>query len=171
MNFERSDEEQKEVAVLYSTAELLRSQYSETGDLVRAVGKFIHEHALAIPDDKRIQPKSMMESRFTYAEDAFAKGMVSCGAMATVSAEMLKHVGLQVKLVHGETDQSVDHAWISVLNPETNEWEQYDLTQQDGAVTPGHVTKLEADSWEDIREQIEGDSRTTSERQKEQGIK
>lgn len=77
MAFERSDEEQKETEVLYLAAESLRNQYPETGDLVRAVGRFIHEHARVMPEDKRVQPKSMMESRFTSAEDAFSKGMVS----------------------------------------------------------------------------------------------
>ena len=155
---------------LFAVAESLREKYPDTPSLVLAVGRFIFEHARQVSSEQRAQPKSMLESRFTSAQDAFEKGMMSCGSVASISAEMLRHLGLEVKLIHGETDQSVDHAWISVLNPETGVWEEYDLMQKDGAITPQHIKKAEAGSWEEIRGQIEEDNRTRKERQKKLGI-
>lgn len=156
---------------MYSAAESLRAKYSGLSDFVRAVGKFIPDHAHTIPVEERIRPKSILESRFTPAGQAFATGMLSCGSIVNISAEMIRHVGLKVKLIHGETDQSVDHAWISVLNPQTEKWEEYDLTRSDGAITPQHIKKLEANSWEEIRTQIEEDHNTLRERREKRGIK
>lgn len=153
---------------IYEPLELLRKEKKSTKELVLAIGDFILRHAKSLPE--QYEPKSIIESRFTPAEEAFEKGMLSCGATANMSAAMLRHLGYEVKLVHGECDESVDHAWISVLDPEKNEWTPYDLTRPDGIVPPGNVVKGEVDSWDEIRDQIEDDHNTLNERRAVRGL-
>jgi hypothetical protein len=153
---------------LYDSVETLRKENPSTKELVIAIGNFIISHAKSLP--KQYEPKSIIESRFTSAEEAFEKGMLSCGAMANVSTAMLKHLGYKVKLIHGECEESVDHAWISVLDPEKDEWIQYDLTRPDGIVPPGNIVKEEVDSWDEIRDQIEDDHNTLKKRRINRGL-
>jgi transglutaminase-like putative cysteine protease len=147
---------------LFEAAKKLRSQYPINKDLVIAVGKYIVDHARTVPNP--LIPQSIIESRFMSAEDAFAGGTLSCGAMANISAAMLRHVGLDVMLVHGEYEGSVDHAWISVFDPQLQEWVEYDLTEEDGLVKSDYIRKAVVHSWEEIRDQIEDDHRTLRER-------
>lgn len=153
---------------MYEAADRLRGEYSKFGDLIVAIGRFIHEHARSVPNRKKIQ--SIIESRFTPAEEAYEKGMMSCGVVTNISSEMLKHLGYKVRFVHGECKQAVDHAWISILNPEDNTWREYDLTRADGSIPETHIKKQEVSSWEDIKEQIFNDHETLSGRQRERGI-
>lgn len=90
--------------------------------------------------------------------------------MTSVAAEMLRHAGLKVKLIHGENDTSVDHAWISVQEPESGEWYDYDLTRSDLRVPATHTEKLRVDSWEEIRSHIEADHTTLRERRRARGL-
>ena len=150
---------------MYEVAERLKLENPKFQDLVIAIGKFIHQHAKSVPNQR--QPKSIIESRFTPAEEAFRVGMLSCGSISNISAAMLRHLGFKVKLVHGESKESVDHAWISVLNPENNEWKEYDLSRADGSIPNTHVKKGEVESWKEIRDQITKDHETLRKRRKE----
>jgi transglutaminase-like putative cysteine protease len=150
--------ENHEKVTLYSKAEELRKEYPDTEDFVCAVQRFIR----ALPE--RYNPKSIIESRFTPADEAFEKGMMSCGAITNMSAAMIRHVGLEVKLIHGEFDESVDHAWISVFDPESGEWASYDLTRNIPTEMPTHVEKARVDDWEEIRDKILSDHETLRER-------
>lgn len=161
-------ESQERKESLYEAADRLKGEHLHIDDLVLSIGKFIHEHARSIPD--RIQPQSIIESRFTSAQDAYDKGMMSCGSITNISAEMLKHLGYEVKLIHGECEKSVDHAWISVLNPEDTTWKEYDLTRADGSIPETHVKKQEISSWGDMKDQILKDHETLAERRKKRGI-
>ena len=154
--------ESQEKISLYTEAESLREKYPNDKEFIFAVGIFLHKHGFAVPE--RYEPKSILESRFISAEEAFEKGVLSCGAVATMSAAMLRHVGLKVQLVHGEWSGSVDHAWISVLDQESGEWIDYDLTRSDPFALSTHVVKTRTETWEDIREMIESDHATHRER-------
>lgn len=156
---------------LYSKAVELRKQYPQTHDLVLAIRDFLKNHLKQ--RSKRYKPKSILESRFTPAEEAFEKGMDSCGAIANMAAAMLRHVGVKVKLVHGEHPKSVDHAWILVYEPEGRRWVDYDLVggTKEGYITPRHKRKFVCDSWEEIRSVIERDHRTYSKRRKQHQAK
>lgn len=151
----------QEKETLFTRVEILRTEYSTTKDLVLEVGKYIKERGLAMPE--RYRPRTILESRFMSAEEAFEKGALSCGIMSTVAAAMLRHVGLEVKLIHGEYSGSVDHAWISVFEPESNTWVDYDLSLNQEDMS-SYVEKARVDSWEDIREQIESDHKTLRQR-------
>jgi len=170
MKREKSVGSENVPGTLFTAAEFLRDHVSHIPELIQAMRETILEHSRQVPSAERVQPKNMLESRFTPAEEAFKKGMVSCGTLASISVEMLRHLGLKAKLVHGETNESVDHAWISVLDPEKGVWEDYDLTREDATVTPQHIKKMETDSWEEIRERIEEDDRTREERKRTRGI-
>lgn len=153
---------------MYKTAELLRKENKNTKDLVLAIGKFIKNHARSLP--KQYKAKSIIESRFTPAEEAFKKGMLSCGAITNISTAMLRHLGFKVRLIHGEHEKSVDHAWISVCGPDTNLWTEYDLTRDDGIIPSTHKKKQEVDSWEEIKDQIQEDHDTLEERKNKRKI-
>lgn len=156
---DRDGNQEKET--LFTQVEILREKYPITRDLVLAVGRYILERGFSMPS--RYIPRTILESRFITAEEAFEKGALSCGAVSTVAAAMLRHVGLQVKLIHGEHSGSVDHAWISVLEPESNTWVSYDLSLNPKDMST-HVEKARVDSWEEIRRQIESDHETLKER-------
>lgn len=153
---------------LHQQAEILKEKYENTPALVLAVGKLIMDHAGSVPEP--YEPRSIMESRFTPAEEAFRKGMTSCGTLTNISAEILRHLGFRVKLVHGECEQSVDHAWISVYDPIKQVWTEYDLGRRDASVPHTHKRKMVVDSWEEIRAQIEQDHRTMRERRIVKGL-
>lgn len=162
------EEVKSEKVSMYDSLESLRKENKTTKELVLAVGNFIVRHAKSLPEV--YEAKSILESRFTLAEDAFEKGLLSCGAIANISAAMLRHLGFEVKLVYGESEDSVDHAWISVLEPESGEWTQYDLTRGDGVVLPTNVMKGETDSWESIKDKILEDHATYRERMEKRGL-
>ena len=133
-------------------------------NIVLAIQKTILDHAHSLPE--RYEPKSIIESRFTPAEEAFEKGMLSCGARTNIAAAMLRHLGYKVKLIHGECKESVDHSWISVQNPADGSWVQYDLARNGAVVPLTNVVKQEVDSFNDIRDQIIEDHETLDERKK-----
>jgi len=154
---------------LLKSAESLRAQSKDTEEFVRAIGKFIRRHADTVPNP--YVPATIVESRFMPTDEAFKKGVLTCGSLSNISAEMLRHVGYKVKLVHGECEQSVDHAWISVFVPEKSAWVEYDLAFKDATITPFHIKKAEVDSWEEIRGQVESDHETLRERRRDRGLK
>jgi hypothetical protein len=153
---------------IYTAVEAFQNESKTTDELVHKINIYIHDHANSLPE--KYNPKSIIESRFTQAEEAFEKGIVSCGAMANISATMLRHLGFKVKLIHGECDSSVDHAWISLQDNETGSWKEYDLTSKNEELRPGHKVKATVDSWEEIRDQIVKDHETMRERRIEKGI-
>lgn len=162
------EEIKSEKVSIYDSAELLREGSETTKDIVLAVGNFIVRHAKSLPEE--YEAKSILESRFTPPQEAFEKGLLSCGAIANMSASMLRHLGFEVKLIYGESDDSVDHAWISVFEPEKNDWVQYDLTRGDGVVLSTNIMKGETDSWESIKDKILEDHNSYRERMEKRGL-
>lgn len=153
---------------IYELADKIAENNIGIPNIVLAIQKVIYDHANSIPEEYK--PKSIIESRFTPAEEAFGKGMLSCGSIANMSSAMLRHLGYKVKLIHGESIDSVDHAWISVYDPESDLWTQYDLTMDDAKVPSTNILKIEVDSWDDIRNQIIEDNETARERRKKKGL-
>lgn len=156
----------KEPVSIYSSAESMQKEHSDIPGLLFAFRKFIFDHANHVPPEKHREPQSIIESRFTSPDEAFEAGMHSCGAVSNITAAMLRHLGYKVKFVHGETDDSVDHAWISVWLPEQERWAEYDLTRQNLDVPETHDKKSEVDSWDEIKNQIYSDHETLQERRK-----
>ena len=144
---------------IWKIAEELNAENKDLYQLLLAIRKHIYEHSGGIESTKA---RTILESRFTPPEEAYAKKMRSCGSTAGIAALMLRHLGYQVKLIDGRIPQTRDHAWISIFNPKSRDWEQYDLTEKDVMVTPEHVVELECESWEDIREHIEAAHETYS---------
>lgn len=153
---------------MFDLADRIAEVRTETSDVIQAVRKAILAHARSLPE--QYEPKSIIESRFTPAQEAFEKGILSCGAMANIATAMLRHIGYEVKLVHGESEDSVDHAWISVRNPATDSWNHYDLTRENLDIPSTHVVKNEVNSWNNIKDQIIQDHITLRERRKERGL-
>lgn len=148
--------EQKEKHPIYKKAKELREKHPDTHDLVIAVGNFIGDHIGKFK--KPYDTKNILESRFTPPEEAFDKGMSSCGAVVNISSAMFRHVGVEVRLIHGTHEKSRNHAWISVFEPEKDEWVPYDLTRgKEKGYKPTKDQKVIAicNEWEEIRDVIE----------------
>lgn len=159
--------ETKSVSIV-ELADKLGKQHKDIKDLILAIREEIANHSDAVGVSYR--PKTIMESRFIPAQEAFDRGMLSCGAMVNISAEILRHLGYRVKLIHGESSESVDHAWISVFDPETDSWTPYDVTRKGAVVPDTNIPKIEVDSWEEIKDQIIKDHETLEERRRERGL-
>ncbi len=153
---------------IYEASDTIKKENDTTDKVIHAIRLFIEEHSSSMPEKQ--EPKSIIESRFTPPEQAFEKGFVSCGAMTNISAAMLRHMGYKVKLVHGESDSSADHAWINVHDDDSNSWTEYDLQTSDERTRPGHIKKQEVDSWDEIKEQILKDHETMHERRSERKL-
>ena len=152
--------ESKKKHNIYTTAETLRSSNKNTHDFVIAVGKFIHKHLKSF--NKLYKTKNILESRFTSPENAFDKGMSSCGALTNISAAMLRSTGVKIRLIHGTHKKSRNHAWISVFEPEKEKWIQYDFTNSrdnNYSPDPDHKIKTTCNDWEEIRSLIEEEHR------------
>lgn len=154
---------------IYELIEKIRNSGKRLPDIILSIQNGINDHIKSLPSGG-YKPKSIIESRFTSPEEAYKIGMKSCGATVNICAEILLNLGFKFKLIHGECEESVDHAWIKVLNPENDKWEEYDLTREDMNTTPHHIIKAEVDSWDEIKDKIIEDSRTLSERREERGI-
>ncbi|MBP6856712.1 MAG: hypothetical protein KBC42_00080 [Candidatus Pacebacteria bacterium] len=165
---EKTPLENDSIVTLNDAIRSLQNKNLEMYDAVNETRNLIYSHRQSL--GHTVQPKSIMESRFMPAKEAFEKGMASCGVTANISATILRELGFQVKLIHGESEDSVDHAWIAVLNKDTNEWDQFDLTREDLSIPETHKVKEMVYSFEDIREQIENDHKTLRQRRKERGF-
>jgi hypothetical protein len=153
---------------MFEMAEFLKKESKDTAEIIHDIRLFVEKHSESLP--VQYQPKSIIESRFMSAEEAFDKGVLSCGSMANIAAAMLRHIGYEVRLVHGEWDGSVDHAWISVLDTDSGTWNEYDLTTNDEGLRPGNMKKAEVDSWDEIRDVITKDHETLRQRRIEKGL-
>ncbi|MFC1700399.1 transglutaminase domain-containing protein [Patescibacteria group bacterium] len=122
------------------------------GDLVVGIQIYINNHYGN--SEKTYSPQSIIESRFTPPEVAFNIPMTSCGSMVNIATEMLRHLGYEVKKIHGSVPESSDHAWIKVRNKETQEWVPFDITKKDCDVTEEHKEIAECAEWEEISDLI-----------------
>lgn len=164
-------ESQSEISMneadLVELANRVKEQVEGLESRVLEVQRTIVEHALSLPE--RIEPQSILESRFMPVDEAFDKGTLSCGAMTNIGAEMLKTMGYEVRKVHGEDENSVDHAWLLVKEPGSGEWNSYDLTRKGAKVGEHHRVKKIVSDWGEIREEIEIDHATYEQRLKTRG--
>lgn len=156
---------------LFEAVRKLQADSRDTKALVIAIRRFIIDHADTIPNEDKRQPQTIIESRFTTAEEAFDTGMLSCGALANISSKMLRSLGYDVKLIHGESQNSVDHAWISVRDPVTHEWVEYDITRPEVDIPETHMKKREVGSWEEIENEITSDHESLRARRKARYIR
>ena len=152
--------------VLSNVANELKENNNDLRSFLLSIRMFIIEHAIGLGKANQRRARSIVESRFTPAQEAFESGMLSCGAMTNIAASMLRSVNYQVKLIHGETRDSVDHAWISVREPSTGEWQEYDLTRPQIDIPNTHIKKFEVDSWDEIADQIRSDCETLLQRRR-----
>jgi len=105
---------------------------------------------------KIYRPKSILESRFTPAKVAFKVNMSSCGSQVNIITEMLRHIGYDVKKVHGSTPQSRDHAWLRMRENAYSSWKDFDPTQKDCLITPEHKEIAICNEWIELADEIAG---------------
>ena len=160
--------QEQKLKSIYDLANEISEQRKDINGVILAIQKAILDHKYSLKEN--YQPRSILESRFTPSEEAFEKGMTSCGAMTNIASDILRHIGYKVRLVHGESKESVDHAWISVLDEKTNTWIEFDLTRKGAAVPETNKKKLEVNSWEEMRDVIEKDHETFKNRKNERDL-
>ncbi len=134
-------------------AENLKNQNLNLEDLILAIREYLVSHFDNL--GKSYQAKSILESRFTPSEIAFNVGMNSCGSKTNIATDMLRHIGYEVKKIHGSIPDSPDHAWVKVEDPVDNIWKSFDITKSDCKVTSGHKIIAEAYDWADIKDSIQ----------------
>lgn len=103
-------------------------------------------------EDPVAAPKTLLESRMTPASQVLQRGMVSCGAVATLCAALLRSSGRPVKLVHGVYRDS-DHAWLEVWDDSGRKWLSFDPMESTvpvGKLAAGHVKLAECADWSEI---------------------
>jgi hypothetical protein len=132
-------------------AEQLASKVNSLEELVSAMREYLRKHLQST--SQTYSPKSILESRFTPAPVAFKISMSSCGSKTNIITDMLRHVGYEVKKIHGSIPESKDHAWLQVRNA-SGEWQEFDVTRPDCAVTPDHRTIVVCDEWDELFEEI-----------------
>lgn len=122
-------------------------------NLILAIREYLIYHFENL--GKTYHANSILESRFTPAEIAFDIGMNSCGSKTNIATEMLRHVGFEVKKIHGSIPESADHAWISVKDPINSVWKSFDITKPDCKVTKDHKSIAECQEWQEINDFIQ----------------
>jgi len=150
----------KQIKKLEEIAEELKEKSVSTKDLVLSIGQMYTDHIKSAGRNA----DSLLESRFTPAQEAYNQKIRSCGSFTNVSTTMLRHLGYRVKKIHGETDRSVDHTWIKVYIPEKKIWQEFDLTKSNGKVGPDYLARAEVDDWEEIRHQLEKEHKNYQQR-------
>ncbi|HTH93289.1 MAG TPA: transglutaminase domain-containing protein [Candidatus Paceibacterota bacterium] len=162
-------EKSETMEFLHQKARELSEGKDSNRELFVAMKDFVINDIASRPEGQQCSPKTIIESRFTPADEAFEKGMWSCGTVSTMVAEMLRSIGKKVRFIHGEHSRSVDHSWLSVFNESSGEWEEFDTARNNLNIRPDYVKKAEVDSWEEIKDQIYSDEETLRERRKAKG--
>ncbi len=134
-------------------AEKLKQENIGLKELILAIREYLNSHFDSL--GRSYEAHSILESRFTPAEIAFNIGMSSCGSKTNIATEMLRHIGYEVKKVHGSNAQSSDHAWITVKDLGGNKWKQFDITQEDCEITNQHKMISICHDWGEIKGFIE----------------
>lgn len=134
-------------------AEDLKNKGLNLEKLILAIREYLVFHFENL--GKTYQANSILESRFTPGEIAFNIGLNSCGSKTNIATEMLRHIGYEVKKVHGSIPESVDHAWVNVKDPVDGIWKCFDITKLDCKVTTDHKIIAECNEWSDIKGLIE----------------
>ena len=150
---ENGETKKQDNEILLGIAEDLRKKNLDTQALLQAIQDTVVEHSWGM--EHPYEAKSILESRFTSSEEAYKKGMISCGAMTNIGAVILRDLGYAVRLVHGSIPTSKDHAWLKVKEGEV--WKEYDLTNGGNLPREGRIIKNECSSWEEIRNVIEAE--------------
>lgn len=145
----------REQAPFYGMAREIALDHPSLDQFIPAVAQYLTQYFSQFPVKQN--PRDILESRFTPSQEAFSRGMRSCGTLTNIATEMLREAGFEVKKIHGSVPESPDHAWLSVKNLKTGEWEQVDLTRPDinYKTTPDHKLIAECNDWEEIRDIIE----------------
>jgi transglutaminase-like putative cysteine protease len=116
-------------------------------NLHRFINSFIRE------DRPTRKPATILESTMTPATEVLQTHMVSCGAVSTLGASLLRCQGQAVKLVHGMY-RGMDHAWLELWNASWQQWLPFDLMENNNprdGLKPGHQKLAECADWPEIR--------------------
>lgn len=134
-------------------AEELKNQKFDIEKLVSTVREYLVSHFENL--GRSYKANSILESRFTPPEIVFNIGMNSCGSKTNIAAQMLRHIGFDVKKIHGSIPESLDHSWIKVKDPIDNVWKSFDITKPDCIVTNNHKVIAECQDWSEINDVIQ----------------
>jgi len=94
------------------------------------------------PDKYKIYNTNIIrESRLITASKVLEKRQVSCGALATLVASILRSLGIPTKIIHGrfiQNNPEMRHAWNEVLL-DNGEWTPFDLKGKKRGISKYHI--------------------------------
>ncbi len=124
---------------------------SDLENFLRKINFIIHKNTM----NKRRKAKSFEESRFLTAKEILKRGIMSCGAKATVFAAVLRKRGIPTKLIHGKLRKlkktNNRHAWLKIYNPLNKKWLIIDITRQDFSVHPDAYPVRQYQDWSELK--------------------
>ncbi len=134
-------------------ADELNSQHLSIDQLILAIREYLISHFENL--GKSYKANSILESRYTPSGIAFNIGLNTCGSKVNIATDMLRHIGYDVKKIHGTIPNSPDHAWLKVKDRDINIWKSYDLTISDCNITKDHKVIAECWEWTEINNMIQ----------------
>jgi len=99
-----------------------------------------------------VSAKSFEESRFSSAEEALSKKLISCGAMTNLTAAALRSLGIPTKCVHGllfTKDGGSLHSWVEIYFKNFG-FAPFDVTSRGFEVREGHIKLATCTDWTDL---------------------
>ena len=103
---------------------------------------------------KRDKAESFSDSRFASFPQILNRGMISCGALATVYGKTLRRFGIPIKFVHGKLQgQNFEsrHAWLKIYDPIEKKWITADPTIGDFELSKKAIQKKIYIDWSDLK--------------------
>ena len=97
------------------------------------------------------------ESRLITVNKVLEKRQVSCGALASLVASILRNLGVPTKIIHGryiENNPEKRHAWNEVLL-DNKQWVPFDIKGKKREINKYYVKELEVVDWEEIEDRID----------------
>ena len=104
---------------------------------------------------RKEHPASFAESRFTPVAEMIERGMVSCGAIATIFGNVLRRFGIPTKFVHGKLESQKEknhrHSWLEIYNPLDESWVEVDATRDGFKLPPDAQLIKKYHDWQELK--------------------
>lgn len=122
----------------------------------------IKKELLSFFGETRDTAKSFKDSRFTSLKEMINRHMTTCGSTTKIIGSILRKFGIPTKFIHGILGSQKKsffrrvllknrHAWLSVYDPNTKKWVEFDLTQENLDLYPDAEKIKEYHDWDELK--------------------
>ncbi|MEK7637854.1 MAG: transglutaminase domain-containing protein [Patescibacteria group bacterium] len=136
-----------------------RIVHSNSASTVRELLDVTQEALSDMHRRRKEHPVSFAESRFTPVAEMIERGMVSCGAIATIFGNVLRKLGIPTKFVHGKLESQKEknhrHPWLEIYNPLDESWVEVDATRDEFKLPPGAQPIKRYHDWLELKEDFD----------------